>query len=329
MESNVLRISQGTIIKVPDVKPGIIFASGQQYTFQVERIWRSATAPAINQVVEIEFDGAGEIAALTLMSGGGTPFVPPPPVHPASPDREASRAAAAAPAPAPSAAPAAASKSAWSKKKKTMALVGSGLVLLVAVVASAVSSSNSGPHEVSSSERENALASNLPPSPPPAPSPPPFQPDAAAVSKARRFLEQKDLADTVVGVFLHFGAKMDRQVFKGIGPLNDANGNPTSGFAALYRYEWDSDGWTDVAYIVDSSGNVSHLQVMGSNGKSSKPFALARLGGALMGAALQDSIKNDQSMTDQEKATLQSLLQNAEIEKILDLILVVRQRTGN
>jgi hypothetical protein len=58
---------RGTIIKVPDATPGIVFANGQQQYFTLERVWKSPVAPAANQTVDVEFDGAGAIAAITVV----------------------------------------------------------------------------------------------------------------------------------------------------------------------------------------------------------------------------------------------------------------------
>jgi hypothetical protein len=58
---------KGTVIKVPDATPGILFVNGQQQFFTLERVWKSPVAPVANQAVEVEFDGAGAIAAITVV----------------------------------------------------------------------------------------------------------------------------------------------------------------------------------------------------------------------------------------------------------------------
>ena len=59
--------SRGTIIKVPDATPGILFANGQQQYFTLERVWKSPTAPAVNQTVDVESDSAGVLTAITVV----------------------------------------------------------------------------------------------------------------------------------------------------------------------------------------------------------------------------------------------------------------------
>jgi hypothetical protein len=59
--------SRGTVIKIPDATAGIVFVSGQQKSFTLEGVWTSPVAPAPNMTVDVEFDGAGAIAAITVV----------------------------------------------------------------------------------------------------------------------------------------------------------------------------------------------------------------------------------------------------------------------
>lgn len=58
---------RGTIVKVPDATPGLLFVAGQQKSFTMEGVWKSPVAPAANQIVDVEMDGAGAIAGLTVV----------------------------------------------------------------------------------------------------------------------------------------------------------------------------------------------------------------------------------------------------------------------
>jgi len=58
---------RGTIVKVPDANPGLLFFNGQQKPFTVEGIWKSPVAPAPNMTVDVALDGAGAITALTVV----------------------------------------------------------------------------------------------------------------------------------------------------------------------------------------------------------------------------------------------------------------------
>jgi hypothetical protein len=58
---------RGTIIKVPDSTPGLLFADGQQRPFLIDGIWRSPVAPAANMVVEMDLDGAGAVTSIMVV----------------------------------------------------------------------------------------------------------------------------------------------------------------------------------------------------------------------------------------------------------------------
>lgn len=59
--------ARGTIVKVPDTNPGLLFYNGQQKPFTVEGVWKSPVAPAPNMTVDVIVDGAGAITALTVV----------------------------------------------------------------------------------------------------------------------------------------------------------------------------------------------------------------------------------------------------------------------
>lgn len=59
--------ARGTIIKVPDVTPGLVIVDGRQLPFSLEGRWRSPVAPAANMAVEVEIDAAGTVAALSVI----------------------------------------------------------------------------------------------------------------------------------------------------------------------------------------------------------------------------------------------------------------------
>jgi hypothetical protein len=59
--------ARGTIIKVPDSSPGLLFANGGQKPFTLEGVWKSAVAPAVNMTVDIEFDASGAIRSVAVV----------------------------------------------------------------------------------------------------------------------------------------------------------------------------------------------------------------------------------------------------------------------
>jgi hypothetical protein len=58
---------RGSIIKVPNATPGLLMVNGNQKQFTLEGIWRSQSAPAPNQTVEVDFDEAGNIVGISVV----------------------------------------------------------------------------------------------------------------------------------------------------------------------------------------------------------------------------------------------------------------------
>jgi Inner membrane component of T3SS, cytoplasmic domain len=58
---------RGTIIKVPDHSPGLLFVQGRQLPFTLVGTWKSAIAPQVNQVIEVELDATGAVVSLTAL----------------------------------------------------------------------------------------------------------------------------------------------------------------------------------------------------------------------------------------------------------------------
>jgi hypothetical protein len=67
MDNANVTSSRGTIIKVPDTTPGVIYANGKHLEFKIEGVWKSPVAPAPNQTVDLAFSGDGCICAITVV----------------------------------------------------------------------------------------------------------------------------------------------------------------------------------------------------------------------------------------------------------------------
>jgi hypothetical protein len=48
--------TRGKILREPGQGPGIVMIEGQQFRFQLEGVWQSATAPRPGLVVEVDLD---------------------------------------------------------------------------------------------------------------------------------------------------------------------------------------------------------------------------------------------------------------------------------
>jgi len=58
---------RGTIVKVPDATPGLLFVNGQQKPFTLEGVWKSPVAPAVNMTVDVDLNSAGAITGITVV----------------------------------------------------------------------------------------------------------------------------------------------------------------------------------------------------------------------------------------------------------------------
>ena len=67
---------------------------------------------------------------------------------------------------------------------------------------------------------------------------------------------------------------------------------------------------------------------MDTNAELNKPFQLLQAASEIVGDLLKEIAKKDDEMTPQEKALFLGLVDNPDVKKILDLILVVGQRVG-
>ena len=67
MTPNVGTRARGTIVKVPDSTPGLLFANGRRRSFVLDGIWRSPVAPAASMTVDIELDDSGSIVSLSAV----------------------------------------------------------------------------------------------------------------------------------------------------------------------------------------------------------------------------------------------------------------------
>jgi hypothetical protein len=63
-------MARGTIIKVPDASPGLLFVNGEQKSFTLGGVWRCPSAPAPNMIVEVQLDASNSVAAILPVDNG-------------------------------------------------------------------------------------------------------------------------------------------------------------------------------------------------------------------------------------------------------------------
>ena len=153
------------------------------------------------------------------------------------------------------------------------------------------------------------------------------QPDPGAVARARRVADKRQVVKDVVEQVLQVGASFTRKSFRGVRVLADGEGQSTRYFALDYRYRWNSDGWTDVAYICNETGQVTGLQVLDWRAEDNEaPFANAKANVAVFGAVLLKLAENDPKFTPDDKAAVGELVDARDAQKLLTIYLTVAQR---
>lgn len=58
---------RASILRTPGDNPGLLFLDGRQWPFTLDNVWKSRVAPSINMLVDVDFDGQGNITAITAV----------------------------------------------------------------------------------------------------------------------------------------------------------------------------------------------------------------------------------------------------------------------
>jgi hypothetical protein len=147
-----------------------------------------------------------------------------------------------------------------------------------------------------------------------------------AIDSADRFLRTEDRGIESLG-YIHFGANYHGHEYLRTVSVIDGQGSPIPGqFALVYRFKWEGDGITDVAYLCDASGYVYKVQIMYTNAILSPPFVLANAAIKLLGNALIQA--NKDKMSEFERKAVQELVDKADAKGLLEWSLKFEQRFG-
>jgi hypothetical protein len=144
-----------------------------------------------------------------------------------------------------------------------------------------------------------------------------------AVNRADRFLRTADIGKTTLS-FVHFGADYHGHAYQKTLPVRGEDGAPVDGlFKLVYRYHWENDGVTDVAYLCDRRGDVYAVQIPYSNAVLSQPFLLANGAIQILGNALIALYKDQ--MTENQRGIVQALVDKADAHGLLEWSLKFQQ----
>lgn len=137
----------------------------------------------------------------------------------------------------------------------------------------------------------------------------PDQVSQAAVNHAHHFLGSVQHGKDILN-YVHFGATYHRHEYIKTVALGGGS------FALVYRYNWEDDGVTDIAFNCDSGGRVEGVRIEDSNARFSQPFVLANLTISVLGNALLSAFRDNMDESDQKQ--VQRLIDQADAKSLLE-----------
>jgi hypothetical protein len=133
---------------------------------------------------------------------------------------------------------------------------------------------------------------------------------------ADRFLSPEARGREVLG-YVHFGADYHGHEYLRTVGVHDSQGRPIpEEFALVYRFHWEDDGITDIAFLCDERGYVQRVQIMYTNAVWSQPFTFANGAIKLIGKMVFEANKN--KMTPLERELVQKLIDAADAKGLLE-----------
>lgn len=139
-----------------------------------------------------------------------------------------------------------------------------------------------------------------------------------SVDRAHAFLVTADCGKNVLG-YVHFGAQYKGHGFK---ETRGVVGKPAD-FALIYRFNWENDGISDVAFFCNKSGNIYEVQVPYTNARLQQPFVLANASIKLLGDVLLEAFR--ERMTQDEINQARQVIDNANARGLLAVSLGLQQ----
>lgn len=143
-------------------------------------------------------------------------------------------------------------------------------------------------------------------------------------SKAERLLNEQSRAKSVLSL-LHFGATYSSHKCERTGGILDNSNRLIPGaFYLDYEYVWDAGGGlghTTVRYYFNGNGILYHVGIQKTDAIVHQPFAMANISIAIVGGIVQKALEND--LSEQGKADLQKIIQNADAKKLLEFSLAI------
>lgn len=148
--------------------------------------------------------------------------------------------------------------------------------------------------------------------------------DANAVARARAYVEAPKNGPAILN-YVHMGSRYGGHQFVDQRNVQNVQGQVFAGyFAVVYRYQWEADGLTDVAFLCTPDGKIYDIQITWTNAVLNQPFLTANLTIQVLGNALLEAMKNE--LTIAQRQELQRIVDRADAQALLIWAVNVTQR---
>jgi hypothetical protein len=142
----------------------------------------------------------------------------------------------------------------------------------------------------------------------------------SALNRADSFLRTQERGRDILS-YVHFGA--DYHGHRYLKTL-EVNGSPND-FALVYRFNWEDDGITDVAFLCDRRGSVYEVQIMDTNAVFSQPFFVAKASISILGHSIVEYYKD--KLSEEDRRQLHKFVSDADVKGMLEWSLRLDQLT--
>lgn len=136
-----------------------------------------------------------------------------------------------------------------------------------------------------------------------------------SIERASTYLNKPETGKNVLS-FVHFGADYKGHALASRCTVVDQNGKTEADkFALVYRFTWEDDGVTDVAFFCDSNGAVYQMKVVKTNAVLQQPFAMADMTIHVLGDALINAMGDN--LKEQDRAELKRMIDSSDSRGLL------------
>jgi hypothetical protein len=136
-----------------------------------------------------------------------------------------------------------------------------------------------------------------------------------AIDRAGDYLDKENVGKDILS-FVHFGANYKSHAFLNRRNVVDERGrNQADKFALVYRFTWENDGETDVAFFCDSAGAIYQMKVVRTNAVLQQPFAMADITIQVLGDAIVKAMGDN--LKEKDRVDLKRLIDSSDSHGLL------------